>query len=317
MKFDPFYGSVPLVGVELEVQSWLNSKQNTSYLKIYEAINKLDTFPQVFAQAKHEWRCKCPVCVTIGSQIIAPVQWKAQHDGSLPHEGVEYISSIFPTIPQFVNSAMSSIIEMLKWNDWKHNVLDTHNQPSYPSFHVHCSLDKQSVPKYYYSMSMMEEVQRCMVEYYPELIALASACGYIRPNIHFRTPRWMTPDDGKQHHIFIAPAQEHFEWRIWEAPPGTKFAWYYEAAIYTSASLTQALLDYNVLRALEGVALTNPGPGTSIDKFVEAKQYLPYVDKKRFRALEIAATECSTIVANPEAIASVQLLFNKARKEYL
>ena len=312
MKFDPFYGMVPLVGVELEVQSWKGDKQY-AYSNLFKPLYKSESIVYEFHKGKHEWRCKCSICYTIGNRILYPVQWKTQHDGSLPPDGVEYISSIFPTVPYFVDQAMASIRHIASASKWNDGLIDIHGKPSYPSFHVHCSLDRQAVPKYYYSTSMLEEVQRCLVEYYPELIALAASCGYNRPNIHFRTPRYKNPDDGKPHHIFIAPAQEHFEWRIWEAPPDK--GWYYEAAIYTSASLTQALLDYNVLRALEGVALTNAAPREL--NYANTEQPLIYIDKKRFKALEIAATECSTIVANPAGVAIIKNLFAEARAKFL
>lgn len=308
MKYDPFYGSVPLIGVEVEVQAY---KDGSPFARVNNALQKKGYVADHF-EGKHEWKCKCMDCTIVGTTVMYPVQWKPQYDGSLPENlGIEWISSIYPVLPVFINVAKEAIADITHMAVWKHGFKDKHGRDSYPSFHVHCSIDQKSVPSYYYKKNFLNEIQRTFVEYFPELLALASSCGITRPNLFFRSPKFNDPHDGKVHHIFIAPAQDHFEWRIWEAPPGDID--YYESAMYISASLTQASLNYEVLRTLEGVGLVNPSP-KNLD---EATDYLQYVNKKRMEALRIVATECSTIVANPQGVDSINRLFEKASVKFL
>lgn len=308
MKFDPFYGSVPRIGVEVEIQGY---KDTSPFTRVNTFLKNKQYIADHF-EGKHEWKCKCMDCTVVGTTSIFPVQWKPQYDGSLPEEsGIEWISSIFPVLPIFMDTAKDAI-EQITYNAyWKHGLKDKHNRPAYPSFHVHCSIDNKAVPTYYYKKNFLQEIQRTFVEFFPELLALASSCGYTRENLFFRSPKYHDPHDGKVHHIFIAPAQEHFEWRIWESPPNDPE--YYESAMYVSASLTQASLNYEVLRTLEGVGLVNPSP----KELPEAHSYLKYVNKKRMKALEVAATECSTIVANPDGVKAINRIFEKARSKFL
>lgn len=321
VKYDIFYGTVPLIGVEVEVQRY-KSKDGFKVVRNELYGKKLSV---LWAQ-RHEWKCKCKECSIIGTTLMYPVQWKPQYDGSLPsihvkdeedeeydaHEpGIEWISSIMPVVPVFIETAKQAIEIIVRDAMWEDGLTDKHGRPSYPSFHVHCSLDKSAVPSYYYDKNFLKEVQRTFCEYYPELLALASSCGYTRKNLFFRSPNYLSPDDGESHHIFIAPAQKHYEWRIWEAPPGNVD--YYESAMYVSASLTQASLNYNVLRTLEGIGLVYISP-KGLDS---AEEYLKHVNARRLEALRIAATECSTIVANERGVNAINRMFGQAEERFL
>ncbi len=318
MKYDSYYGRAPLVGVELEVMGFTQPHFYSDAIFSLENLGMMP--PEIFRDQRHQWKCKCLHCADVHGKVFYPVQLKASYDGSLPvvkgvETGVEFISSAFPPHSIFLDSLRAAYDEILTKVWWKLGLADKSGRPSAPSFHVHCSIDENRIPPIYSNRTppFIVNMQRVLALYYPELIALAMSCGFNRENLFFRSWKYDNPHDGSSHHIFIAPSQSHFEWRIWEAPiydVPDQYWWYYEGAMFISSSLTQALMNGYVLRALEGIGLVNPWP----PKLETARDFLESVNKKRMEALYIAATKCSTVVLNQRGLNAIGNMFSRAQE---
>lgn len=300
MRFKTF--GLPLIGVEAEVMAWGNDREDIDVVAELERHGVMP--PKRYSagrgsygpnEAQHNYHCSCTTCRTIGSTVLLPVQFKMQYDGTLTHEGAEFISSPFPaSIPLIEHIAdMLGIIGKDAIMDGKG--LESHhgNKPE-AGLHIHTSV---SMMAEYMSEAALADAVRTYYFYFPEILLLASSSGY-RRSLTYRLP---VPDPNN-HHGFLARSADHLEWRIFEADLTNKE--YMVASMVIAAALTYLIQEPRILNTLEVV-----GRSERWDEEYQLQQYQGLIEP-----ISMTVNEASLSEKRMTALTTVleDLTFNEA-----
>lgn len=245
------FGSVPRVGIEIEVAHWGSSDVKERSLVCQNLVDAgfMPDSPTPFQAGYHQYNCRCKDCTRWEAEDVDPypVQFTLEYDASLPEYGGEFITSPFPVLPDYMRSFYDGwkMVTARAVRDLKVKNRDGDDYAS-PSVHVHSSCMN---PEHYDGGVALAFFSA----FAPEIFGFATCTGLDR-GLKFRHTDFDEKNGayvrGYAHHRFvnIKPLQvrgladarnagPHVELRVWEADYANDR--YIRGAVNITAALTQ------------------------------------------------------------------------------
>ena len=243
------FGTIPRVGVEIEVTHWgaHDTKRRATVCQDLVDAGLMADAPTPFQQGYHQYNCRCRDCTRWEAEDIDPfpVQFTLEYDASLPEYGGEFITSPFPVLPEYLRSFYNGwdTITRTAVRDLKVKKRDGTDYAS-PSVHVHSSCVNPENYDGGIAVSFFSA-------FAPEIFGFATCTGLDR-GMKFRhtdfDEKKAAYNRGYTHHRFvnIKPMQSqiapgvvgpHVELRVWEAEYNNNR--YVRGAVNITAALTQ------------------------------------------------------------------------------